>query len=147
MKIINKIIDIKTKKELEFIDITDKIIDFIKNSQITKGIVNIQSLHTTASLLVNENEPLLLEDFKNHLKKFAPRNFPYNHNDFTRRTVNMCEGECKNGHSHIRGIHLPTSVTLNIIKGALSLGTWQRVFFVEQDHDRRRKVELQIIGQ
>ena len=147
MKILSKIIDIKTKGELEFIDITDKVLSFIEKINIKNGFVNIQSLHTTASIIVNENEPLLIKDFINHLKKIAPKNFPYNHNDFTRRTVNMCDGECKNGHSHIRALHLPTSVTINIVKGTLTLGTWQRIFIVELDHTRLRKLELQILGQ
>ncbi len=147
MKIISQIIDIKTKKELEFIDISDKIINFVKKSKVINGFINIQSLHTTASIVVNENEPLLIRDFINHLKKLAPKNFAYNHNDFTRRTVNMCNGECKNGHSHIRALHLPTSVTVNVIKGALSLGTWQRIFYIELDHSRTRKIGLQILGQ
>ena len=59
----------------------------------------------------------------------------------------MCDGECDNGHSHNKALHLPTSVMLNIIKGKLQLGTWQRIFAIELDQARPRKIALQIIGE
>ena len=79
MKIENKIIDFKTKELLEFIDITDKVIEFVKKTGIKDGLVNIQSLHTTVGVIVNENEPLLIEDFKEHLEKIAPNSSKYKH--------------------------------------------------------------------
>ena len=146
MKILNKILEFQTKEELDFIDFTDKIEEFVENSKIENGIINVQTMHTTAPLLLNENEPLLLEDFKNHLKKISPKELEYNHNDFTKRTVNVCDNECKNGHSHCRALHLPSTITLNIIEGKLQLGEWQRIFLVELDSSRLRKLQMQILG-
>ena len=146
MKIVHKTIEFQTKETLEFIDFTDKIEDFIKESQIKDGLVNIQILHTSAALIVNENEPLLLEDFRENIKKTAPLDLVYQHNDLTKRTVNVCPDECINAHSHCQAIHLLVSVTLNLIDGKLQLGQWQKIFLVELDHSRKRKVQIQILG-
>ena len=146
MKVINKTISLQTKEEFEFIDITERVNDFVKESQIKNGLVNIQTLHTTCPVILNENEPLLISDFKKHLAELSPKDLPYNHNDFTRRTVNMCYGECKNGHSHCLAIHFPSNLTLNIIDGNLQLGQWQRIFAVELDRSRPRKIQIQIMG-
>ena len=146
MEITHKIIEFQTKEALEFIDFTDKIEDFIRESQIKDGLINIQILHTSAALLVNENEPLLLEDFRENLKKTAPKDLVYQHNNLAKRTVNVCPDECINGHSHCQAIHLLVSATLNLIGGKLQLGQWQRIFLVELDHSRKRKVQIQILG-
>ncbi len=146
MKIINKIIELKTATTLDFIDITKKIQEKIKETGIKNGVINIQSLHTTMSVIVNEAEPLLIEDMKKLLEKLAPRTYKYMHDNFEIRTVNMCDGECDNGHSHNKALHLPTSVMINIVKNNLQMGTWQRIFAVELDRARSRKIALQIIG-
>lgn len=147
MKIINHIINLKTTATLDFIDITEKIQEKIKETGITNGIINIQSLHTTMAIIVNEAEPLLIMDMKKLLEKLAPRTYKYAHDNLKIRTVNVCEGECTNGHAHNKAIHLPTSTIMNIVENQLQLGTWQRVFAVELDRSRPRQVALQIIGE
>ena len=147
MLILSKEVSFHTKEGLEFIDFTDQIQEFVGQSQVKNGLLNIQTMHTTCSLLLNENEPLLLEDFKKHLAELSEKGKDYNHNDFTRRTVNMCLGECQNGHAHCQAIHLPSTLTLNVIKGKMQLGQWQRIFAVELDRGRARKIQLQIIGE
>ncbi|BCX15715.1 MAG: hypothetical protein KatS3mg097_607 [Candidatus Parcubacteria bacterium] len=147
MKIKTKTITIQTEKEFQFINITEEIKKFVKESKIKNGIMNIQSLHTTASILINENEPLLLNDIKKHLSRLIPKNCKYQHDDFTIRTVNLCEDECANGHAHCKAILLPTSVVLNIIKGKIQLGQWQQIFFLELDRARQRKIQFHIIGE
>ena len=147
MKVSNKIIGLQTKEELDFVDLTQEVEKFVTESQIKNGFLNIQTLHTTAPLFLNENEPLLLEDFRTHLEKLSPKEVNYHHNDFIRRAVNLCEGECKNGHSHCLALHLPSNLALNIIEGKLQLGQWQRIFLVELDKPRQRKVQVQIMGE
>jgi len=146
MKVLNKTIELRTKNLFDFIDITEQVKDFIKEGQIKDGLVNIQILHTSAALIVNENEPLLIEDFKNNLEKTAPQTLNYKHDNLAERTVNLCPDECINGHSHSKAIHLLVSATLNLIKGELQLGQWQRVLIVELDKPRKRKVQIQILG-
>jgi len=147
MKILTKTLEFQTRGEFDFVDFTEQVKSFVKESQIKNGLVNIQTLHTTAALVLNENEPLLLEDFKNHLEKISPKNLKYNHNDFSKRTVNLYEEECKNGHSHCRAIHLPSSLTLNIADSKLQLGQWQRIFLVELDKPKSRKVHVLLMGE
>ncbi len=147
MKAINKTLKIETTESLEFFDITDKIEKIVDGSGIENGLVNIQSMHTTAMLIVNENEPLLLEDIKKNLSRLAPREENYRHDDFSVRTVNMCDDECANGHSHCKAIYLTPTNTFNLFEGSLQLGTWQRILFIELDRARPRKVQVQIIGE
>lgn len=147
MKIINKILALNTKKEFDFIDITEAVETFLKESQINNGLVNVQTMHTTCPLLLNENEPCLLQDFQNHLAGLSPKELPYIHNDFTVRTVNVCDGECKNGHSHCLALHFPSNLSLNVIDGKLQLGQWQRIFAVELDKPRPRQIQIQIMGE
>lgn len=89
MKITNHIIDLATKATLEFIDITDDVLSAIKKSGIANGIVNIQSLHTTMAIIVNEAEPLLIGDMKKMLERVAPEKIEYDHDNFDIRTVNI----------------------------------------------------------
>lgn len=147
MKIKNHIISLATKATLEFIDITDEILSAIKKCGIRNGIVNIQSLHTTMAIIVNEAEPLLIGDMKKMLERMAPETMEYDHDNFEIRTVNMCDGECQNGHSHCKALLLSPSQLLNIVDEKLQFGRWQRVFALELDRARPRQVALQIIGE
>lgn len=147
MKTVHKIIKHQTKETLDFIDITDEIKEFLRETEIKNGLVNIQILHTSSALIVNEAEPLLIEDFKRNLENCAPRDLKYQHDDFSRRKVNLCPGECINGHAHCKAIHLLVSATLNLIEGKLQLGQWQRIFLVELDQARPRKIQIQVIGE
>jgi len=135
-----------TEECLQFIDLTDEIAEIVQRSRIQTGFVNIQTKHTTTAILVNENEPLLLQDMKRMLEKFAPQTDEYLHNDFRIRTVNMGPDEQKNGHSHCKAMFLRTSETINLCNGTLQLGTWQRIFLLELDHARERTVSVMVLG-
>lgn len=147
MKTVNKTLEYQTKNEFDFIDITNEVNNFVEKSKIKNGLINVQILHTSAGLMFNENEPMLLEDIKVNLKKIAPKNLNYKHDNFEIRTVNMCNNECDNGHSHCKAIYLPSNITLNLINGKLQFGKWQRIMLVELDRGRLRKVQIQIIGE
>lgn len=126
---------------------TDDVCKTVLDSGVKFGLVNIQSMHTTASVVVNENEPLLHEDLKRHLDDLLPIDHTlYRHDDFAVRTVNMCDDECANGHAHCKALHLPTSVTLNIVDGEVQLGRWQRIFFIELDRSRPRRMQVLVLG-
>lgn len=147
MKTANKIFKYQTKELFDFIDITDEVKSFLKQSGIKNGLVNVQILHTSSALMLNENEPFLFEDIKKNLEQIAPQSLTYQHDDLSKRTVNVCPDECINGHSHCKAIHLLSNTTLNLIDGKLQLGQWQRIMLVELDHSRPRKVQVQIIGE
>lgn len=146
MRIINHIVRLTTSATLDFIDITEKVQKKIKDSGIRNGVINIQSLHTTVAVIVNESEPLLIQDMKALLEKLAPRTYKYLHDNFKIRTEHMHTDEYVNGHAHNKAIHLPVSAMLNVKDSQLQLGEWQRVFAVELDQSRPRQIALQIIG-
>ncbi len=140
-------IRIATARALEFIDLTDRIEALAAEAGIQAGLVNIQSLHTTTSIVVNEHEPLLLADFAALLAKVAPHNARYRHDDMSARTVNLAPGERPNGHAHGRALLLGSSALLNLAEGRLQLGRWQRVFLVELDGPRTREVSVMVFGE
>ena len=138
---------VATERPTEFVDITDRVEAFIAEAGLTHGIVNIQSLHTTTAIVLNEHEPLLLSDFTSLLARAVPRAFFYRHDDFETRTVNMQPGERPNGHSHCRALLLSASAALNVADGRLQRGQWQRIFLVELDGPRAREVSVLLVGE
>ena len=147
MEISKKTIETQTKEQFDIIDLTEEIKSFVKESGIKNGLVNIQTLHTTTAVFVQEKEPLLLQDIKKYLERIVPQSINYNHDDFDKRTVNVCEDECRNGHSHCKALGLPTSVILNLIDSEIQLGRWQSILFIELDKARNRKIQVQIMGE
>ena len=143
----HRTIALTTDHPTEFIDLTARIQALIADSGLDRGFVNIQTLHTTTAIVVNEAEPLLLGDFAALLEQLAPRNRHYRHDDLNARTANITAGERVNGHAHCRALLLPPSATLNVIDGSLVLGTWQRVFLVELDGPRVRHISVAIAGE
>lgn len=138
---------IATSQPTEFIDLTDRLSAIVAVSGLRTGVVNVQSQHTTTAILVNEHEPLLLDDFAAVLERTAPADAAYAHDDPVLRTVNLTHEERPNGHAHCRALVLPCSAALNVVRGALQLGQWQRVFLVELDGPRDRNVSMMMIGE
>ena len=144
--VICEALEVETNAAPEFVDITDQVVAIVGDSGIQFGQATIYSTHTTAAIKINENEPLLLVDMARTLSQFAPVDARYEHNDFSRRTVNMNEEECQNGHAHCQHLFLSASETVPIMEGRLTLGQWQRIFLVELDRPRRRRVLVNVTG-
>jgi secondary thiamine-phosphate synthase enzyme len=140
-------VHIPTTHPTEFIDLTDRIDRFVADAGLRVGILNIQTLHTTTAIVVNEHEPLLLTDFQTMLEAAAPGDGRYRHDDTAARTVNVTDGERSNGHAHCRALLLPSTACLNVTSGTLRLGRWQRVFLVELDGPRDREISLVALGE
>lgn len=141
------VIHISTTRPTEFIDLTDRLGRLVAEFGLRSGILNVQTLHTTTAVVVNEHEPLLLSDFHALLEAAAPIEGRYRHDDATARTVNVTDAERPNGHAHCRALLLPSSACLNVKGGRLLLGQWQRVFFVELDGPREREISVLAIGE
>src|SRR5918995_5134965 len=139
-------IRIHTEHPTQFIDLTSNLEAFVAASGIQSGLLNVQSLHTTAAIVVNEHEPLLLTDMAGLLERLAPGDAVYRHDSITLRTVNCVLGEPPNGHSHCRALLLGSTAALNVVAGEIQLGRWQRVFLVELDGPRLRDVSLLLLG-
>lgn len=140
-------IRVSTRYPTEFVDLTDQLETLVAGARLHSGLVNVQSLHTTTAVIVNEHEPLLLEDFAEMLAQVAPRELLYRHDDLGVRTVNLGPGERANGHAHCRALLLGPGVCLNIVEGRLQLGRWQRVFFVELDGPQTRALSIVLMGE
>ncbi len=143
---------VRSETSPEFIDITDEVEEFIESSGVLNGIVVVFSKHTTAAIVIQEDEPLLLDDFRNLLDSIASSDAKYSHNDFDVRTVHMHDNECPNGHSHCQHLTLGSSESVPVIDGKMALGEWQRLFMVELDGEKAqqigyREVVVQVLGQ
>ena len=138
---------VATARPTEFIDLTERLEALIADSGVRRGFVNVQSLHTTAAIVVNEHEPLLIGDFGSMLDNAAPAGASYRHDDPAVRTVNLTPDERVNGHAHCKALLLGPSAALNVVDGRLCLGRWQRVFLVELDGPRERAISIVILGE
>lgn len=145
MKIYKQKIDIKSTTQIEFIDITDKVEEVISHSGVREGQVLVYSPHTTASIVVNHNESLLIQDFMRTLYRLVPVSDRYSHDLFELNRPKASDGR-SNGHSHCKGMLLGVSQTVPIEKGKMLLTSKQAVFFVELDGARKRDVIVQVLG-
>ena len=137
---------VATTRPNQFIDLTSRLEALVAGTGIRTGMLNVQSMHTTVAIVVNEHEPLLIDDFLRMSHAAAPSNGLYRHTDLSVLTVNVTAAERRNGHAHCRALMLPTSACLNIGEGRLMLGRWQRVFLVELDGPQERDVAVMALG-
>jgi len=139
MTIVTKQIQLRTKGELDIVDITALVDGEIGSTGLKNGIVVVFVPGSTGAVTTIEYEPGLLEDLPKALEEMAPRNRPYAHD---RR---WHDG---NGHSHVRASILGPSLTIPFKDGHLILGTWQQIVFVELDiRSRSRRLILQVLGE
>lgn len=146
LRVFHDCLSLESSAALEFIDLTEGVEERVRRSGIEHGIANVHCRHTSAAVVVNENEPLLLEDFAELLERLAPRRRRYQHDRFDIRTANLAPDERPNGHAHARALLLGASECLAVIGGRLELGPWQRIFLVELDGSRRRSVAVTVLG-
>ena len=137
---------IDTQQPTQFIDLTDQVEALVAAAGIQTGLINIQTLHTTTAVFVNEHEVLLLSDVASLLERLAPQDAVYRHDNISLRAPNCILGEPPNGHSHCRALLLGSTVCLNIAGGRLQLGRWQRVFLAELDGPRPRDLSVLLMG-
>jgi secondary thiamine-phosphate synthase enzyme len=127
-------ITVETKRREETIDITSRVKAAVTRAKIADGIVTVSVAHTTAAIFVNENaDSDVQKDILTALERMVPRDAKYEH----------AEG---NGPAHIKTVLVGNSVTLAIRDGAITLGTWQGVYFAELDGPRERSATITVIG-
>ena len=149
MKVFQHERSLRTTGGLTVTDITDAVNDAVRESGITDGIACIYSPHTTCCVRVNEFEQGFLEDFATLLRRLVPRESYYAHDDWDRRTENLCveDMEVGNGHSHCMSMLLGSAgEAVPVCDGELALGTWQRVLFLELDRERDRRWFVKVVG-
>ena len=147
----NSQIEFESKEQLEFRDVTEEVEKIIKETKIKNGNVLVFSTHTTLAVCVNEKEKGIVKDFKNVMNRLIPKDDYYCHNDLTIRTENLvCQSaasDCLNGHSHCTHLLMRNSEIVPIIDGKMALGIWQRIFAIELDCCRKRKLLVQVMGE
>jgi secondary thiamine-phosphate synthase enzyme len=140
---------LRTTGGLSVRDITDDVIAAVRESGVRDGIVCVYSPHTTCCVRVNEFEDGFLEDFAGLLRRLVPSEDYYAHDDWGRRTENVCVEDMQsgNGHAHCMSMLLGSAgEAIPIRDGELCLGTWQRVLFLELDRERERRWLVQVVG-
>ena len=125
-----------SNKRVEIIDMTQDINDILTKSKIKDGLINVFAKHSTAGIVINENESGLVKDFQNAIESLIPENNNYLHDRID-----------NNADSHIRSFFIGSSETIPVENGYLSLGTWQSIFFVELDGPRNRKFVITVMGE
>ena len=146
MKIFSYSIKLKTSERFELIDITNKLNEILKQSEIKSGFLNAFSKHTTLAIKINEYEPLLLKDIKNFLEFIAPSGKDYFH-DKTELRKDCPFEEPKNAEGHLKCLFLETSQMISIKNNQMDLGKWQRIIVIETSGARDREIIIQIIGE
>lgn len=121
-------------------NITKSVADALVGSKLNAGILTVFVRHTTASVMIIEDEPGIRADTKTFWDRIVPSDPRWRHNQ-----VNPGED---NGHSHLRGQLQGPSVTVPFAAGALLLGTWQQIVLVDFDtRARDRELVVQVVGE
>ena len=140
MSVITEKFSLNMKGDGEIKNITKKISDILSTVKMKNGTVTIFVKHTTASLMIFEDEPGLRKDTKSTWENIIPANKEWQHN-----ILNSGED---NGHSHLRGQIQGQSLTIPFLENELTLGTWQQVVIIDFDtRARTREIVAQIIGE
>ena len=131
-------ITLKTKGQ-GFYDFTSKTINWLNEQKIKNGILNINILHTSASLVIQENaDPAVLYDLKNFFDKLVPMD-----NKLYKHTT---EGK-DDMPAHIKSALTNNQLTLSIKNKKLMLGTWQGLYLFEHRLEQHtRMLSLHLIG-
>lgn len=126
-------LSIKSNEKVEFIDITAKIQNAVKEANLETGLVMIHIPHTTAAVTINENaDPDVKSDIKKEINKIVPFDDNYAH----------LEG---NSAAHIKSSFFGVDQSIIVENKKLLLGTWQDIYFCEFDGPRNRNIYLKII--
>ena len=120
-------------------DFTNQAHDFIKNNKLINGILNINILHTSASLIIQENaDPDVLYDLNNFFKKLVPMD-----NKLYKHTT---EGK-DDMPAHIKSALTNSHLTLSVKDNKIILGTWQGLYLFEHRLESQiRKISYHFIG-
>jgi len=120
------------------IDVTDRVVAFVREQSIETGLLTIFCRHTSASLLIQENaDPDVLRDLETFFRKVAPEGDHYRHED---------EGP-DDMPAHIRSALTQSSLSIPVVNGRPALGTWQAIYLYEHRAvSHRRELVLHLIG-
>jgi secondary thiamine-phosphate synthase enzyme len=135
----SEVISISTKGFNDIIDITPRVLSYVEKAGISQGLITLFCPGSTGALTTIEYEPGALRDLQDTLEKIAPSDIPYHHDK------RWGDG---NGFSHVRAALMKPSLSIPIVDGKPTLGTWQQIVFIDFDNRARsRNIIVQIIGE
>jgi secondary thiamine-phosphate synthase enzyme len=139
MMTFSETISFSTKGFTDIVDMTHHVAGVLERSKIEDGLVTVFCPGSTGAVTTIEYESGVLKDLQKAIEKIMPSNIPYDHD---RR---WGDG---NGFSHVRAALMKPSLTIPLIKGRLTLGTWQQIVFIDFDNRRRdRNILVHIVGE
>lgn len=137
--IVNKHIHFRTQGNGHVLDITDEVNRQVRTCGLQNGIVTLFTSSSTSALTTIEYESGAVYDLQQLFDRIVPPDMDYRHN------LRWGDG---NGHSHVRHALLGPSLTIPLVEGQMTLGTWQQIIFVDFDNRARsRSVVIQILGE
>src|SRR4030042_2863101 len=139
MTIFSETISLSTKGFSDILDITHQVDAATDRSGIKNGLVTVFCPGSTGSVTTIEHETGVLRDLQKEIEKIAPSNIPYEHDK------RWGDG---NGFSHVRAALMKPSLTIPLMQGKLTLGTWQQIVFIDFDNRKRnRNILVHVIGE
>lgn len=132
---------VQTDQRVELVDLTGRVMDYVRRFDVREGLVSLWSMHTTCAIFINEFQTALLSDMKLFLEQMVARDAEYRHND-----PEHSDCDRQNADAHLRALLLGHNLTLQISGGEVVLGQWQRILMAELDGPRARSLRIQILG-
>jgi secondary thiamine-phosphate synthase enzyme len=137
MKFHTEYVTFNTRKEHEYVNMTEKVEAAVRASGCREGMVLVSAMHITAGVYVNDAEQGLIQDIDDWLETLAPRRPDYRHHH---------TGET-NGDAHLKNLLVGHEVILPVTDGRLDLGPWQQVYYAEFDGRRPKRVIIKVMGE
>ena len=133
-------IQIETKGNCHVVDISDHVSEMVERAGLVEGTVTLFNIGSTAGITTTEYEPGLVNyDIEAGFERIAPQAGRYEHEE---------TWHDDNGHAHVRASLLGPSLSVPVVDGKMTLGSWQQIILVDFDtRPRTRTVICQIIGQ
>jgi secondary thiamine-phosphate synthase enzyme len=132
--------EIDTHGNNHVLDVTEQVGRCLAEGAIRSGIVNVFVIGSTAGISTTEFEPgLVSRDLETAFEGIAPEKADYLHEQ---------TWHDDNGHSHVRATLLGPGITVPLVDGCLTLGTWQQLILIDFDtRSRRRRIVVQVVGE
>jgi len=132
-------INVSSEENCDILDITAQLTDAVRKSHLMAGTVTIFCPGSTGGLTTIEYESGVITDLERVFEDLAPVDGDYRHH--------LRWGD-DNGSAHVRAALVGPSITVPIVDGKLTLGTWQQVVFINFDtRPRLRQLVVQIMGE
>jgi secondary thiamine-phosphate synthase enzyme len=131
-------VQVRTAARLDLVNISDRLATAVAESGVRDGLVCVSIPHSTAALIVNEDEDGLRQDILRLAEKTIEplrRLAPFAHDRID-----------DNAAAHLTSIFFQPAITLPIAAGRPVLGTWQSLFLLDLDGPRTRTVRFTFVG-